>query len=175
MRILAWNLLPLGVTCCLFGMLTATTSAQEPAPAPPADEPAAQQQALEPQPLQQHGGYIVTGAPCQQCNTDSCRLRYRPDYRRCYCRREPFSRHDQRDTQVFAAPGYGVPMTVPLAPVVCKQWNYGWGLPSARITHVPMGYPAYRTQTRKGAAGRPMIYWIVDTAQHGAYYMRTPW
>ena len=48
---------------------------------------------------------------------------------------------DQRDGQVWAAQGYGVPMAVPLAPVVGHTYNYGWGIPSSRLT--PISHPAY--------------------------------
>ncbi|WP_437228323.1 hypothetical protein SH661x_000846 [Planctomicrobium sp. SH661] len=43
---------------------------------------------------------------------------------------------DQRDGQVYAAPGYGGPVSVPLAPVVNHTYNYGWGIPSSRLTPV---------------------------------------
>jgi hypothetical protein len=43
---------------------------------------------------------------------------------------------DQRDGQIYGAQGYGVPMAVPLAPVVGHTYNYGWGLPSSRLTPV---------------------------------------
>jgi hypothetical protein len=43
---------------------------------------------------------------------------------------------DRRDGQVYAAPGYGGPVSVPLAPVVNHTYNYGWGIPSSRLTPV---------------------------------------
>lgn len=43
---------------------------------------------------------------------------------------------DQRDGQLWAAQGYGVPVAVPLAPVVGHQYNYSWGTPSSRLTPV---------------------------------------
>lgn len=43
---------------------------------------------------------------------------------------------DRRDGQVYAAPGYGGPVSVPLAPVVNSTYNYGWGIPSSRLTPV---------------------------------------
>lgn len=48
---------------------------------------------------------------------------------------------DQRDGQTWAAQGYGAPMAVPLAPVVGHSYNYGWGIPSSRLT--PISHPAY--------------------------------
>lgn len=48
---------------------------------------------------------------------------------------------DSRDGQAWAAQGYGVPISVPLAPVVAYTYEYGWGLPSSRI--VPVSRPAY--------------------------------
>jgi hypothetical protein len=49
---------------------------------------------------------------------------------------------DPRGQQTFAAQGYGVPIAVPLAPVVRDQYNYGWGLPSSRLE--PVSYPPIR-------------------------------
>lgn len=43
---------------------------------------------------------------------------------------------DQRDGEVYAAQGYGTHVTVPLAPNVRHAYNYGWGMPSSRITRV---------------------------------------
>jgi len=48
---------------------------------------------------------------------------------------------DPRDTQVYAAQGYAGPISVPLAPVVHHQYNYGWGVPSSRLT--PISNPVY--------------------------------
>ncbi|MEX0703238.1 MAG: hypothetical protein WD069_14185 [Planctomycetales bacterium] len=54
---------------------------------------------------------------------------------------------DQRDGRIYAAEGYGVPMAVPLAPNVEHTYNYGWGIPSSRLTpvsHMPpdsRGFP----------------------------------
>ena len=45
-----------------------------------------------------------------------------PDYR------------DPRDSGVYAAQGYGIPMSVPLAPTVQHVYNYSWGIPSSRLT-----------------------------------------
>jgi hypothetical protein len=44
--------------------------------------------------------------------------------------------YDTRDTRVYAAAGFGAPMAVPLAPNVGQQYNYGWGIPSSRITPI---------------------------------------
>jgi hypothetical protein len=42
----------------------------------------------------------------------------------------------------YAAQGFGGPVTVPLAPNVRSQYNYGWGIPSSRLT--PITYPTGR-------------------------------
>lgn len=47
---------------------------------------------------------------------------------------------DPRDGQVYAASGTGGPVSVPLAPVVNHTYNYGWGIPSSRLT--PVLHPA---------------------------------
>lgn len=46
---------------------------------------------------------------------------------------------DQRDGQVYAAAGHGGPVSVPIAPVVNHTYNYGWGIPSSRLT--PIAHP----------------------------------
>lgn len=46
---------------------------------------------------------------------------------------------DQRDGQVYAAPGHNGPVAVPIAPVVNHTYNYGWGIPSSRLT--PIAHP----------------------------------
>lgn len=46
---------------------------------------------------------------------------------------------DSRDGYKYAAPGYGTPVTVPLAPNVRHSYNYGWGLPSSRLTPMRQG------------------------------------
>jgi hypothetical protein len=53
---------------------------------------------------------------------------------------------DQRDGSLYSAQGYGTPVTVPLAPNVHHQFNYGWGIPSSRITQIstPAGYSVQR-------------------------------
>lgn len=53
---------------------------------------------------------------------------------------------DQRDGSLYSAQGYGTPVTVPLAPNVHHQFNYGWGMPSSRITQIstPAGYSVQR-------------------------------
>lgn len=52
---------------------------------------------------------------------------------------------DRRDAQVYAAQGYGAPMSVPLAPNVTNQFNYGWGIPSSRITAISRVTPQMGT------------------------------
>ena len=51
---------------------------------------------------------------------------------------------DPRDGQIFAAPGIGVPMAVPLAPNVHYSYNYSHGIPSSRITPVSDVIPPRR-------------------------------
>lgn len=48
---------------------------------------------------------------------------------------------DGRDGQAYAAEGYGGPVSVPLAPIVRQQYNYGWGVPSSRITPISRPLP----------------------------------
>ncbi|MBL8811320.1 MAG: hypothetical protein JNM43_14180 [Planctomycetaceae bacterium] len=41
-----------------------------------------------------------------------------------------------QDTQMYGAQGYGMPMTVPVAPNVNYTYNYSAGIPSSRVTHI---------------------------------------
>lgn len=50
--------------------------------------------------------------------------------------------HDFRDGAVYAAQGYNAPIAVPLAPNVHYQMNYGWGVPSSRLTPVSRVVPS---------------------------------
>ncbi len=43
---------------------------------------------------------------------------------------------DPRDSQIYAAQGWGVPMAVPLAPTVRHTMNYSTGIPSSRLTPI---------------------------------------
>jgi hypothetical protein len=56
----------------------------------------------------------------------------------CYCMTYAVSPWycDSRDGRVYSAYGWGAPMTVPLAPTVTNQYNYGWGIPSGRLTPI---------------------------------------
>lgn len=56
----------------------------------------------------------------------------------CYSRVYPQDPNyfDQRDGQIWGAQGYGVPIAVPLAPVVGHQYNYSWGTPASRLTPI---------------------------------------
>ncbi len=54
---------------------------------------------------------------------------------------------DHRDNgQAYGAQGYGVPLSVPLAPNVQQAYNYSWGTPSSRIT--PIGNYTPQTSVR---------------------------
>ncbi|MCA9042379.1 MAG: hypothetical protein KDA65_18645 [Planctomycetaceae bacterium] len=50
---------------------------------------------------------------------------------------------DQRDGGVYAAQGYGMPVSVPLAPNVKQMYNYSWGVPSSRLTRISRVVPPY--------------------------------
>ena len=53
---------------------------------------------------------------------------------------------DGRDGQVYAAQGYAGPVAVPIAPIVHHTYNYGWGMPSSRLT--PISHPVSPAQAR---------------------------
>lgn len=48
--------------------------------------------------------------------------------------------HPNDLNQGYAAQGYGGPVSVPQAPNVRSNYNYGWGLPSSRLT--PTSFPS---------------------------------
>jgi len=86
---------------------------------------------------------------------------------------------DPRDRQLYAAQGYNVPVAVPLAPVVKHTYNYGWGLPSSRLTRVGAQYTQWYpnttfSQAGSGAPGQYPVYLPNDTTQQGAYYVHAP-
>lgn len=64
------------------------------------------------------------GQGCPPCGKYQVTYADQPDYA------------DPRDSQMYAAQGYGMPMTVPLAPNVQHQYNYSWGVPASRITPI---------------------------------------
>ena len=78
-------------------------------------------------------GYFMPDGCCGQgCpSSGNYHLQYsaNPDY------------FDQRDGRVYAAQGYGTPVAVPLAPNVSHTYNYGWGIPSSRLTPISTRAP----------------------------------
>ena len=50
--------------------------------------------------------------------------------------------HPNDLNQGYAAQGYGGPVSIPQAPNVRANYNYGWGIPSSRLTptSIPYGY-----------------------------------
>ena len=99
--------------------------------------------------------------------------------------------YDPRDAQVYSAEGYGIPVAVPLAPVVKQQMNYGWGVPSSRMTTVGAtyqrynpgshgataaggGYPTYQGRAPTAVGAPPTVYTPTDTTQQGFYYNHVP-
>jgi len=87
---------------------------------------------------------------------------------------------DPRDSEVYSAVGYNVPVAVPLPPVVKYQYQYGWGLPASRLTRVVNSYQRYYPYeqfTQKGGripGGPPVIYQPTDTTQQGFYSVHAP-
>jgi hypothetical protein len=86
--------------------------------------------------------------------------------------------YDVRDTQTYAAQGYNTPVTVPAAPIT-RTYNYGWGIPSTRLSPIG-GYSRWYPDvpfTQNG--GRlpvlyPVVYQPTDTTQTGIYYTYVP-
>ena len=87
--------------------------------------------------------------------------------------------YDVRDTRLYSAQKFNVPVTIPAAPMV-RTYNYGWGIPSARLSPIG-GYTAWYPDapyTQNG--GRlpgglfPTVYQPTDTTQAGYYYNYVP-
>ena len=53
---------------------------------------------------------------------------------------------DPRDNKAWAAPGYGMPMTVPTAPLVRYSYNYSHGTPASRLTRLSTYNPSTSPQ-----------------------------
>lgn len=88
---------------------------------------------------------------------------------------------DPRDTQLYSSQVYGTPIAVPLAPVVKHSYNYGWGIPSSRLTRIGAQYTQWHPQTPYSQTGGslpggiyPTVYQPTDTTQQGYYYMHAP-
>ena len=77
---------------------------------------------------------------------------------------------DQRDGRIYAAQGYGHPVGVPLAPNVEHTYNYGWGIPSSRLSPVSRmpGAPGVANPAVPGAAG-PGVFPPAYLAPRPAY------
>lgn len=118
--------------------------------------------------------------PCNECN--GCRglrkCRSCHDNCRCYKAVTP-GYCDPRDTQLYSAQGFGVPVAVPQAPMV-KTYNYGWGIPSSRLSQSPTygrWYPdTWYSQNGGNLVGGqyPMVYQPTDTTQLGFYHTHVP-
>lgn len=136
---------------------------------------------------------------CTWCTSDhGCKNRCRRCHRSrsaCRCYRQvgagsfygpggyngfgPYS--DSRDTALYSTQGYGVPIAVPLAPVVQRTYNYGWGVPSSRLTRVGARYnqwypgtPYSQTAGQLPGDTYPTIYQPTDSTQQGYYYVHAP-
>ncbi len=129
--------------------------------------------------------YAQQGVECYATNCPVCggRTRYGSCPRccqRCACYRPVNPWYcDPRDMQIYAAQGYNVPVTVPLAPMV-QVYNYGWGIPSSRLSQAG-NYMAWHPAEAYSLSGRgrlPAVYPVVnrptDTTQLGYYYNYVP-
>jgi hypothetical protein len=116
-------------------------------------------------------------AKCKRCHR--CKKHCRGA---CRCRKALNPGYfDPRDTELYSAQGYNLPVAVPLAPVVKHQYNYGWGVPSSRLTRVGAHYTQWNPETPYSQTGGgfvgdqyPVIYQPTDTTQQGFYYLHVP-
>lgn len=72
---------------------------------------------------------------------------------------------------------WGSPVALVVPPNAGLQTNYGWGVPSMRISPI---YHQYRPGYPGGGYGPsgafyPTPRWPSDTNQFGVYYIRAPW
>ncbi|AMV21826.1 hypothetical protein [Planctomyces sp. SH-PL14] len=105
-----------------------------------------------------HDGSCPPGCPeCERCRAGGCHdgwLRKKLGYFHCtgscgqgtpllgkYHMVYPVNPgyFDPRDGMVYSSQVFNTPVGVPLAPVVHHQYNYGWGVPSSRLT--PVSHP----------------------------------
>jgi hypothetical protein len=125
---------------------------------------------------------------CNWCNSDhSCRCKHCHRCKNacrgnCRCMKALNVGYvDPRDTELYSAQGYDIPVAVPLAPVVKHTYNYGWGVPSSRLTRVGARYEQWHPNTPFSQSGSPfvggvypMVYQPTDTTQQGFYYVHVP-
>jgi len=162
---------------------------------PPPEDPDTDDPAPEPTPREPAvNKTLVTEVDCPPADTvyatevASCKMR--PYINGCCkrCCRDPYRCScwkplnpwycDPRDLQVYSAQGHNVPVTVPLAPMV-QTYNYGWGIPSSRISQAG-GYTSWqpdRAFTQSGGrlpTNYPTVYHPTDTTQLGYYYNYVP-
>lgn len=88
---------------------------------------------------------------------------------------------DPRDGLLYSSQVYGTPIGVPTAPVVKNAYNYGWGVPSSRLTRIGERYTQWYpqvpySQTGGGLPGGvyPTVYQPTDTTQLGYYHVHAP-
>ncbi|MFN0055146.1 MAG: hypothetical protein ACKV0T_23475 [Planctomycetales bacterium] len=111
---------------------------------------------------------------CRRCR-GMCHGRYRGPYGAV----NP-GYYDPRDTKLYAAKSYGVPIGVPLAPVVKHTYEYGWGVPSSRLVRVGAQYNQWYPTTPYSQHGGglpsvyPSAYYPTDTTQQGFYHVHAP-
>lgn len=96
-----------------------------------ADGPAATTQIVCPHCRGKHLGLFRLYQGCKVCRTKTPLFGH---YKMIYPADPNY--FDARDGRVHAAGTTGVPMAVPLAPVVHDQYNFGWGLPASRLTPI---------------------------------------
>lgn len=138
---------------------------------------------------------------CDECYEESCWQKFcnKCSYNRCKCKNrcQRCKNHcrgacrchkaldpgyvDPRDTELYSAQGYNVPIAVPLAPVVKHTYNYGWGVPSTRLTRVGAHYTQWHPETPYSQSGGglvggqyPLVYQPTDTTQQGFYHVHVP-
>jgi hypothetical protein len=72
---------------------------------------------------------------------------------------------------------WGMPVALVVPPLVRKETNLGWGVPSAREDRIyarfRRGWPGPGNYDR--SAFLPAPPWPSDTTQCGVYYVRGPW
>jgi hypothetical protein len=129
--------------------------------------------------------YATQGGECYATSCPVCGGRTRYGYcprccQRCACYRPVNPWYcDPRDLQIYAAQGYNVPVTVPLAPMV-QVYNYGWGIPSSRLSQAGnyMSWQPTEAYSLSGRGRLPAVYPVVnrptDTTQLGYYYNYVP-
>ena len=74
----------------------------------------------------------------------------------------------------YYAPQWGAPVALVVPPTARREYNYGWGVNSTRLSRINHQF----SRGWRGSGNGPFQAaptWPQDTSQMGYYYVRGPW